>query len=252
MSIFSPDFFQSNFIFYAIVVIFIASIIRGFAGFGLSAVMMLSLSAVYIPSEIIILNYLLEVSLSLYLLRQALKDVDWQFIFCIIPGTVIFIPIGLYLLQTIDIFYARLIFSSYAVIIALGLLKVNTVKANLIIPIRLVTGVIAGLLNGFSSMGGLFASLANIFTGQSANKMKNTMILYLLFVDTYALTIQFKKGTLTAEYFYLWLYALPIAIIGAFLGAKIFQKIGKRIYKSFVLYFIVFISLANLSLLLFS
>ncbi len=63
---------------YALVVVFIAALVRGYSGFGASALIVTSLTLVLPPAEVVPISLLLEIAASLGLLAQVWKDVPWR------------------------------------------------------------------------------------------------------------------------------------------------------------------------------
>lgn len=65
---------------FAWAVVFAAGIVRGFAGFGFSALCVAGLSLFLPPAQVVPPVFMLEVLASVTLLRGALRDVDWRWL----------------------------------------------------------------------------------------------------------------------------------------------------------------------------
>ena len=79
--------------------VFIASIIRGFNGFGFSAVCISGFSFILPAIEIVPIILILEVLVSIFMIPYIWNKIDWKFVFQILIGIIIGSPIGLYLLK---------------------------------------------------------------------------------------------------------------------------------------------------------
>ncbi len=79
--------------------VFIASIIRGFNGFGFSATCISGFSFILPAIEIVPIILILEVFISIFMIPYIWNKIDWNFVFKILLGIVIGSPIGLYLLK---------------------------------------------------------------------------------------------------------------------------------------------------------
>ena len=64
----------------SLLVVFAAGIVRGFSGFGFSALCVAGLSLFATPAQVVPPIFMLEVLASISLLRGALKDVDWPWL----------------------------------------------------------------------------------------------------------------------------------------------------------------------------
>ena len=79
--------------------VFIASIIRGFNGFGLSATCISGFSFILPAIEIVPIILILEVFISIFMAPYIWNKIDWNFVFKLLIGITIGSPIGLYLLK---------------------------------------------------------------------------------------------------------------------------------------------------------
>ena len=87
---------------YAILCISVAAIIRGYSGFGFSALTVSSLSLVLPPIEIIPLVFLLEIAASINMLPMVWKEVNWKILKWLILGNLVGTPFGIFLLVNIN------------------------------------------------------------------------------------------------------------------------------------------------------
>ena len=63
---------------YAFSAILIAAFIRGYSGFGFSALAVTSLSLILPPAEVVPTAFLLEIVASIFMLPMVWKSIDWQ------------------------------------------------------------------------------------------------------------------------------------------------------------------------------
>ena len=89
-------------IYYVIFIVFIASIIRGFNGFGFSAICISGFSFILPAIEIVPIILALEVVISIFMVPYIWNKIDWRFVFKILLGIIIGSPIGLYLLKYLN------------------------------------------------------------------------------------------------------------------------------------------------------
>ena len=86
-------------IYFVIFTVFIASIIRGFNGFGFSATCISGFSFILPVIEIVPIILALEVIISIFMFPYVWNKIDWSFVFKLLIGITIGSPIGLYLLK---------------------------------------------------------------------------------------------------------------------------------------------------------
>ena len=82
----------------SLLVVFAAGIVRGFSGFGFSALCVAGLSLFAPPAQVVPPIFMLEVLASISLLRGALKDADWPWLSWLVLGNALFIPLGILVL----------------------------------------------------------------------------------------------------------------------------------------------------------
>ena len=92
------DFSLSEFL-VILFIVFIASIIRGFNGFGFSATCISGFSFILPAIQIVPIILILEVFISIFMIPYIWNKIDWNFIFKLLIGIVIGSPIGLFLLK---------------------------------------------------------------------------------------------------------------------------------------------------------
>ena len=80
---------------YAFFAIGIAAYIRGYSGFGFSALTVTSLALILPPSEIVPTAYMLEIVASIHMLPLVWRSVDWRILRWLVFGVVMGTPFGI-------------------------------------------------------------------------------------------------------------------------------------------------------------
>ena len=86
-------------VYFIVFTVFIASIIRGFNGFGFSATCISGFSFILPAIEIVPIILILEVIISIFMIPYIWTKIDWNFVFKLLIGITIGSPIGLFLLN---------------------------------------------------------------------------------------------------------------------------------------------------------
>jgi uncharacterized protein len=204
----------------AMLCIFGAAIVRGYAGFGFSMLSITALSIFLPPREIIPSIFVLEVLASIHLLISAWRDVHWRSLLWLAIGCGIGTPIGVYALAKVPAAPLTLVLAGVVLLLCILLARGFVLESMPGASATTATGIVSGLLNGSVGIGGppvvmfYFGSPAAVATGRAS------MIAYFLFTDLLALYWQWRDGLLDRSIFErsLW-YALPL-IGGVWLGNR--------------------------------
>ena len=86
---------------YAFSAILIAAVIRGYSGFGFSALTVTSLSLILPPAEVVPTAFLLEIAASMFMLPMVWRSIDWQKFNWLVLGILVGTPVGLLFLAEV-------------------------------------------------------------------------------------------------------------------------------------------------------
>ena len=230
-------------VYFIIFTVFIASIVRGFNGFGFSATCILGFSFIMPAIEIVPIILILEVMISIFMIPYIRNKIDWNFVIKILIGIIIGSPIGLFLLKylpselthllicIIIIFFSILLMNGYSNT------KINNNYA------KISTGFIAGTVNGFSLLGGMPVALFLLVTKIKPVIIRGSLAALFFLTDTYAFVLSFFGGIVDMTTIYRTLPLIIILPIGVFIGDKFFVKSKEETYRKVVFYFLIFISI---------
>ena len=152
------DFSLSEFL-VILFIVFIASIIRGFNGFGFSATCISGFSFILPAIQIVPIILILEVFISIFMIPYIWNKIDWNFVFKLLIGIAIGSPIGLFLLKYLSPetthLYVCLIIIFFSILLMKGYenKKINNNQS------KIFTGIISGTLNGLTTLGGMPVAL---------------------------------------------------------------------------------------------
>ncbi len=227
-----------------------AGVVRGFSGFGFSALVVAGISLIMAPAEIIPAVLVLEVIASLSVWRAAVRDLDMAWLKALIIGNAIFIPMGAYLLAHLDALFMRLLVGTALLITAATLRWRSAHPLNATPSLRNATGALSGFLNGLAASGGVAAALMMAASHVPAMRLRGTIIIFLVFGSSYTLlwAALFSLGTGTGiDVFSLdtlrWILILvPGMLIGMTLGRRAFQIASPERFRLLVLDLLIVIS----------
>jgi uncharacterized membrane protein YfcA len=234
-------------------VVFAAGIVRGFAGFGFSALCVAGLSPFMPPAQVVPPLFVLEVLASLSLLRSAWNHADWSWLGWLLAGNALCIPLGVALLAYVDETPLRLLIGALLLLAATLLRGGWKLALEPTRGVRLCTGLVSGLVNGVAAIGGIAVAVLLSTTALAPAAMRATMILLFLFTDLYALAwaalLPSEAGheLLGARTLQLALWLTPAMLAGTWVGQRAFVGVSPEAFRRHVLNLLMLI--AGLSLL---
>ena len=230
-------------IYFIIFTVFVASIIRGFNGFGFSAICISGFSFILPAIEIVPIIIALEVLISIFMVPYIWNKIDWKFVFKLQTGIIIGSPIGLYLLKyfapesthlavcLIIIFFSILLMKGYEN------KKINNNYG------KFFTGIISGTLNGLTTLGGMPVALFLLITSIQPAVIRGSLAALFFLTDIYAFLLSFFLGIVDMTTIYRVVPLIIILPLGVFIGDKFFVKSKEATYRKVVFYFLIIISI---------
>ena len=230
-------------IYFVVFVVFIASIIRGFNGFGFSATCISGFSFILPAIEIVPIILALEVIISIFMAPHVWNKIDWNFVFKLLIGIIIGSPIGLYFLKYLSSDVTHLtvcvlvIFFSFLLMKGYINKKINNSYA------KIFTGIISGTLNGLTTLGGMPVALFLLVTSIQPAVIRGSLAALFFLTDIYAFVLSSVAGIVDITTIYRTLPLIIVLPIGVYIGDKFFVKSKEETYRKVVFYFLIFISI---------
>lgn len=224
----------------------LAGCVRGFAGFGLSAVAMACLVLILPPVELIPILYVLEGAASFAMFRGGIRDADMRHVWPLAIGSFIGVPIGLMATTTVSPDISKLI--AVLVILILTMLQFfRSMPAALTSNSgRYVIGTIAGIVTGLASVGGMVVALYVLASRAPATQMRAALTMFLFIGMFTSLGHMLLYGVMTETALIRGAILIPIALAGVFLGTWAFKPAWRIHYRRFCLSLLVAICLTSL------
>ena len=231
----------ANVIFYA-VVLFGASYVRGFSGFGFTAVLMIGLTMILPVADIVPLSIALEVLASFGQSLSIVRQVDWRKLGILLTTGILFTPVGIYLLAVVpDLALRNLVL---ILIFVSSIYLIFSHRQMQTVPLRVfaIAGSAIGIVNGATALSGLALALFFSVSNESPRKMRATMIAFLFLADLWACGILLTSGFYEDETIHRILFSLPILGVGVWLGSVRFASAQPESYRTAVLWLLLLLS----------
>ena len=225
---------------------FLAGLVRGFSGFGLSAVLVASASFVISPKLIIPTAQTMEVIASIALIPSVWRDVNWKWLTPLGTAYLVSIPLGVAALAYLPESALRVTGCIVLLIAALCLLLNRRPKLADGLPLRFGTGLVAGFFAGATSLGGMVASTMLFAVSLPAKNLRATLILLFFGSALYSLSWGAWHGVVTTGTFVraAWL-AIPL-LAGIAVGSHGFHRVDEPTFRKAVLAVLALLSVAGI------
>jgi len=233
-------------IYFIVFVVFIASIIRGFNGFGFSAISISGFSFILPAIEIVPIILILEVLISIFMVPYVRNKIDWNFVFKLLIGITIGSPIGLYLLKYLSPDVTHLAVCLLIIFFSLILMRGYENQKINNNYVKMFTGIISGILNGLTTLGGMPVALFLLATSIQPAIIRGSLAALFFLTDIYAFILSFFAGIVDLTTIYRTVPLIIILPIGVYIGNKFFVKSKEETYRKVVFYFLIFISIFGL------
>ena len=238
---------SSNEMFTVSIIVLAASVIRGYAGFGFSAIVVAGASLFLPTREVVPLVLLLEIIASLQMATQVWRHVNWRMVLSILAASIIFIPLGQYVLLWVEVEPMRAI-AGFLMLAAVVLTATgrsfpfkNEPKGWFLI------GTVSGFMNGLLAMGGMWVMIFLLGSGIQIATMRASLVALFFATDSYAVLVGSGRGLINSIILVRFIWALPALFLGVWIGSRKFESSNANTYKKVVLW--VLATLAVLLLL---
>ena len=239
------DFTLSQFLIILLIVL-IASVIRGFNGFGFSATCISGFSFILPAIEIVPMILILEVFISIFMIPYIWSKIDWSFVLKLLIGIAIGSPIGLYLLKYLSPetthLYVCLIIIFFSILLMKGYSNKNINNDQA----KIFTGIISGTLNGLTTLGGMPVALFLLVTNIQPAVIRGSLAALFFLTDIYAFILSFFGGIVDMTTIYITIPLIIVLPLGVFIGNKFFIKSKEQLYRKVVFYFLIIISIIGI------
>ena len=239
-------FSGSHALWYAMILL-VASYIRGFSGFGFTAIFLAGLTFILPIVEIVPLSIALELTASSAQMSGIFHQIKWRELGILLATGVAFTPVGVYLLGYIDDQTLRLTALVFVFASSLYLVFWRARLRRFSPGIYALVGSAIGVINGATALSGLVLALFFSFSNERAAEMRATMIFYLFAADVWAFSLLINAGYYDSVSITRAIASLPLLAIGLWLGTRHFAAVGAESYRTVVLWLLLLLSAAGLA-----
>lgn len=230
-----------------VVVVLAGSFIRGYSGFGFSAILMAGLGLVLPPAEIVPLAIALEVLASIGQATHVWRDIQWLRLAVILATGMAGNPVGIWLLAAVP--GPMLLAATYCFIAAVALLLLVSPRLDIRVglPLLAVVGFVAGVVNGATALSGLVLALLFTLAGVAPAALRATLVAYFFATDLWTGLLLFGAGMVDATAAWRVAAALPLLALGLWLGSRRFVGTPPESFRRLTLALLLTLSAIGLA-----
>jgi uncharacterized protein len=237
---------SAGLILYTLIVVFLAGIVRGYSGFGFSALVTLSLALFLPPAVVVPVMMLMEVVASIHMMPAVWRHVDRRTLALLMAGSLITVPLGAYLLAHLPDARLRLVIS--AMVLATAILLWRGYRFPLKGRRRLAfgTGLASGMMTGAAGSGGLIVAVMFLSVSAEMAVVRATMVAYVMFQSSYMAAVTGAYGLINLQTLLAAAVLTLPMFAGVAVGHRTFVASAQVTYRRFVLMTLMVLSVAGI------
>ncbi|KIC37842.1 sulfite exporter TauE/SafE family protein [Leisingera sp. ANG-M7] len=235
---------------YLAAALFAAAVIRGFSGFGFSAIFIILAALTTNPLPLIPVVFSCEIAMTAFQARDIRPHIDWQRAIALLAGAAVATVPAIAIMSRLGEQEARLAISILILVLSLVLLSGWQLERPVGRNGNVGVGAIAGIANS-AGVGGL--PVAAFLTAQPVPPavFRATMIVFLTGIDVMALPVMAANGLVGPETLTGILLAFPILGLGIWAGSHSFKAVSQKLFRRAVVLMLTALSLINIARLAF-
>lgn len=211
----------------AFAIVFIAAIVRGYTGFGFAIISALGLMCLIPPVQAISIALTLDIVCSIHLIPKAIPNLEKKLLSKLLIGSVVAVPLGIYLLTSIDSNSIKMLVAIFSITGGACLLINRKLFTSLVATsnnysLALPVGFVTGLATTMASSGGPPLMLYLLNTSLKAIQVRAVALLFFIVSSSCSLTGLFLIGDVTTKTLLWALQLLVPAFIGGIIGQRLF------------------------------
>lgn len=227
-------------------IIFFASIVRGFTGFGLALVAVPMIQFLMPVSDTAVFIAIINAIFSLLYFKRSREAIKGQPLGRMAIWTGIGVAAGTLILKFINPAYIQLIWGVLIILIVAALIRGFEFRIRSDINAMTLSGLLGGVLAGATGITG--PPVAIILSSMKTPKEKFNAIIsvFIFFAVTYALVFYLISGLVRAETFLLALCSVPALLAGLHMGDRLVSRISQKTFTRLVYIVLILMGIITL------
>lgn len=230
----------------AAVVAVLAGLMRGFAGFGSAMMMAPVFALLFGPKAMIGIVTSIEMMVTLQLIPQAVRQAEWRFVGPLSAAAVVCLPLGGWLLVSLDTDLLTRIVAAIVLVFVLVLGSGWRYRGPKRLPVTLGLGAISGTMVATTSVGGPPVLIYMLAGSDSAAAVRANIITYFAFITAFLLLQLGYQGLLDVGTLVRCAVLTPPMLAAAHFGARHFRAASETLYRRIAFGFLFCVAMIGL------
>lgn len=230
---------------YMALVLFVAAFVRGYSGFGFSALVVAGAALATDPLHFVPVVLIVDIFLTLAQARGIWRHIDWRRVGLLFAGASVGVPIGLVVLTALGADLTRAAISLF-ILTMCAILWVGWQMQSRVGPVgHVLTGVGSGFANA-AAVGGL--PVAVFFAAQSVPPVifRATLIAYFTVMDLWTVPLMANAGMISSDTLWASVLGMPVLLLGLWLGGRHFLSANPQEFRRFAILLLAALAMLGL------
>lgn len=215
-------------------IIFVASIVRGFTGFGLALVAVPLIQFILPVTDTAVFIALINMIFSIIYYRHSKAVVKGQPLGLMALWTGIGVAAGTVILKFVNPAYIQLGWGVLIIFIVVALVRGLNLRIRSDKSAMTLSGLLGGLLAGATGISGPPVAIILSSMNTPREKFNAIISIFIFFAVTYALIFYLISGLIRTEIVILALCCIPALLAGLYTGDKLASRISQKTFTVIV------------------
>ncbi len=227
------------------IAIVVAAYVRGYSGFGFSAISIAFAALLTNPLPLIPVIFGCEMLMTVFQARGIRGHIDWRRVCAMLGGAAVVLPVSVWAILSLGETQVKLVVSGIVLIMSLVLLSGWAIRPQIKTPGNMGVGAVSGLCNS-AGIGGLPVAAFMAAQEMSAARFRATMIVYLTGLDLITMPLLWAGGLITWETAMALAIVVPLLGLGIWLGTRRFDAASPEGFRKFAILLLLTLSALGL------
>jgi len=217
------------------VILFLGGVVQGLSGFGLSLTTVPLMVGFVPPVVLTPVQVLVSLVNNVAVSYEARHQIDWRQVWPLVAGGILGIPIGIYLLKSLDAAWIKAGIGVVVLSIALFMLSGWTPRLPKQLTVMLPTGLLSGILGGSTSLNGPPVIIFLASQRQVKDAFRASIAAYFVAVNLVGTAMFLASGMLTGRVMLLAGVWTLFVIAGTITGIRLAKRVNEQLFRRVVL-----------------
>jgi uncharacterized membrane protein YfcA len=227
-------------------IIFIASLVRGFTGFGL-ALVAVPLIQFFLPvSDTAVFIALVNICFSLLYFRRSKRYIKGQPIGTMALWTGAGVAVGTVILKFVNPAYIQLVWGVLILLIVIALIRGMNFGIRSERSAFRLSGMLGGILAGATGITGPPVAIILSSVKTPKEKFSAVLSLFILFAVSFAFVFYYAAGLIHVRTLLLALTTIPAMLAGLYIGDRLVSRINQKTFTAVIYVVLVIMGIITL------